>query len=248
MSLRIAELAADPSARFPPVEDALREPDGLLAFGGDLSPARLLDAYRNGIFPWYSDGDPILWWSPSQRAVLRTDAVRLPRRLQRDLRHCGWQVRADTCFAQVVGACATAPRQGQSGTWITAAMQQAYLRLHQLGHAHSIEVWNGDALVGGLYGVAVGRMFCGESMFSAASGASSVALAMLARTLHGWGWPLIDAQVANAHTQRLGAESWPRAAYLEVLQGLRDADGVVGGWTTRFGEPRATVLGDRPPA
>ena len=248
MSLRIARLPEDPAAAFPSVEEALREPDGLLAFGGDLSAPRLLEAYRNAIFPWYSDGDPILWWSPSRRAVLRTEAVRLPRRLQRALRHCSWRVRADTCFEAVVGACATAPRNGQSGTWITAEMRQAYLRLHRLGHAHSIEVWAGDALVGGLYGVAVGRMFCGESMFSAASGASSVALAMLARTLHGWGWPLIDAQVANAHTLRLGAQLWPRAEYVRALQGLRDAGGLRGAWTNRFGDPRASALSDRPPA
>lgn len=248
MSLRIAELPADPAAPFPPVEHALRNPDGLLACGGDLTPQRLLTAYCGGIFPWYSDGEPILWWSPSRRAVFRSDGVRLPSRLQRRLRNLPWVVRADTDFAALVAACAAAPRNGQAGTWITPAMQQAYLRLHRLGHAHSIEVYDGAVLVGGLYGVAVGRMFCGESMFSAASGASSVALAMLARTLRGWGWPLIDAQVPNPHTQRLGVETWPRARYLDALQSLRDAGGNPGPWTTRFGAADACLLSDRPPA
>ena len=248
MSLRLAELPADPSAPFPPVAVALRDPDGLLAFGGDLSPQRLLTAYRSGIFPWYSDGEPILWWSPSRRAVFRTNAVRLSSRLRRQLRRCTWEVRADTCFDAVVHACASVPRGGQAGTWITPAMRRAYAQLHGMGHAHSIEVFDGDALVGGLYGVSVGRLFCGESMFSAASGASSVALAMLARVLHAWNWPLIDAQVPNAHTQRLEVETWPRAAYLEALHGLRDADGIVGAWTTRFGAQQANALSDRPPA
>lgn len=248
MSLRIAELPADPTAPFPQIERALRDPDGLLAFGGDLSPQRLLTAYRSGIFPWYSDGEPILWWSPSRRAVFRTDGVRLPSRLRRRLRNCPWRVRADTCFETLVSACACAPRTGQAGTWITPAMQQAYLRLHRLGHAHSIEVFDGAVLVGGLYGVAVGRMFCGESMFSAVSGASSVALAMLARTLHGWDWPLLDAQVPNPHTQRLGVETWPRARYLEALHALRDADAAPGAWAMRFGTRDARMLADRPPA
>src|SRR5690606_29028750 len=171
-------LVDDPDAPFPPAALALREPDGLLAVGGDLSPRRLLNAYRGGIFPWYSDGQPILWWSPDPRLVFRTDAVRLSSRFRRSLRRCDWRVRADTDFAAVIAACADSPRLGQSGTWITASMRAAYLRLHQLGHAHSIEVWDRQGrLAGGLYGVAVGRMFFGENMFSAYSGGSKVALA-----------------------------------------------------------------------
>ena len=242
MSLRIFELDADPAAPFPPVERALAEPDGLLAFGGDLSPVRLLNAYANGIFPWFSDGEPILWWSPSRRAVFRTDGVNLPSRLRRKLRGSGWCVRADTAFARVVAGCA-APRNGEPGTWITPDMADAYVALHRLGHAHSIEVFDGEALVGGLYGVAVGRMFCGESMFSAAPGASSLALAALAQRLHGWGWPLIDAQVPNAHTRSLGVETWSRTDYLRALAAVRDAPEPPASWAGRFGEiPAATVV------
>ena len=245
MTLRIPQLPADPDAPFPPLEQALADPDGLLAFGGDLSPTRFLNAYRGGIFPWFSEGEPILWWSPSRRAVFRTDGVRLPSRLRRKLRGSGWVVRADTAFAQVVAGCA-APRAGQSGgTWITADMQAAYNALHALGHAHSIEVFDGARLVGGIYGVAVGRMFFGESMFSAESGGSKVALAGLARILSDWGWPLIDAQLDNPHLRRLGAESWPRARFL-AQSGLQvAAPGREGRWSTAFGVLEAAELGAR---
>lgn len=242
MSLRILPVDRDPGAPFPAVEHALAAPDGLLAFGGDLSPERLRNAYRHGIFPWFSEGEPILWWSPSRRAVFRTDGVHLSSRLKRGLRRSTWIVRADTCFDRVIAACAQAPRAGQSGTWITDGMATAYNRLHRLGHAHSIEVFDGEALVGGLYGVAVGRMFCGESMFSAQSGASGVALAALADRLQAWGWPLIDAQVPNDHTRRLGVETWPRAAYLQALQDLRDLPEPAGGWAARFGVVAASSL------
>jgi len=253
MSLRIAALPAHPDASFPPVDSALTEPDGLLAHGGDLTPARLINAYREGIFPWYSEGEPILWWSPSGRAVFRTDGVHLSSRFKRSLRTSRVVVRADTCFERVTSACAQAPRPGQAGTWITPAMQRAYVALHALGHAHSIEVFDGevpdgDCLVGGLYGVVVGRMFCGESMFSVRPGASSVALASLARRLHGWGWPLIDAQVPNDHTRRLGVETWSRPTYVAALHALRDAPEPAGSWTTRFGEMRATELATPVPA
>lgn len=244
MSVPIPELEADPEAPFPMPGSALAEPDGLLAWGGDLSPTRFLRAYRNGIFPWFSEGDPILWWSPSQRAVFRTDRVHLPSRLRRRLRNSGWTVRADTAFADVVAGCA-APRAGQPGTWITTGMQAAYLALHRQGHAHSIEVFDGDGrLVGGLFGLAFGRMFCGDSMYSAESGASSLALAMLAGRLRHWGWPLIDAQVPNDHTRRLGVEIWPRAAYLAALAGLRDAPGMPGTWREAFGEWPASSLAE----
>lgn len=253
MSLRIAPLPADPEAPFPPVDSALPEPDGLLAFGGDLTPTRLINAYRHGIFPWYSQGEPILWWSPSVRAVFRTDEVHLSSKFKRGLRKSRLVVRADTCFERVIEACAHAPRPGQSGTWITPAMQRAYVQLHSLGHAHSIEVFDGyapdgDCLVGGLYGVAVGRMFCGESMFSNRPGASSLALAALARRLHAWGWPLIDAQVPNDHTGRLGVETWSRTAYLAAVHVLRDLPEPPRTWSVRFGEMLAPELASQVPA
>ena len=235
MTLRLPQLAPDPRAPFPPVELALDEPDGLLAFGGDLSPERVLNAYASGIFPWYSDGEPILWWSPSRRAVFRTDGVRLPSRLRRRLRNSGWSVRADTAFAQVVAGCA-APRDGQSGTWITADMQAAYNTLHALGIAHSIEVFDGEALVGGLFGLSFGHLFCGDSMYSLRSGASTLALAALANRLHSWGWPIIDAQVPNAHTRSLGVETWPRGRYIAAVLALRELTWQPGSWTQRFGE------------
>lgn len=236
MTLRLAELPSDPHAPFPPVDAALADPDGLLAFGGDLSPTRFLNAYRSGIFPWFSEGEPILWWSPSRRAVFRTDGVHLASRLRRRLRNSGWVVRADTAFAQVVAACA-APRAKQSGgTWITTGMAEAYAALHRLGHAHSIEVFDGGRLVGGLFGLSFGHMFCGDSMYSAESGASSLALVALARRLHGWGWPIIDAQVPNRHTRSLGMETWARDDYMQALAGLRDRAAPAGSWTRCFGE------------
>ncbi|HEY0180193.1 MAG TPA: leucyl/phenylalanyl-tRNA--protein transferase [Dokdonella sp.] len=210
--------AAAPDA-FPPVEHALAEPDGLLAAGGDLSPPRLLAAYRRGIFPWYSRGEPILWWSPAMRAVFDTGAMHVPRRLARWLRGCTWTLRADTAFAEVVRACA-APRAKQRGTWITPEMHAAYVRLHRLGHAHSVEAWDGDRLAGGIYGVAIGRMFFGESMFSAAPNGSKVALLALARLLHARGCPLLDAQVASPHLFTLGARLLPRAEFCARVAAL----------------------------
>jgi leucyl/phenylalanyl-tRNA--protein transferase len=218
------------------VSSALREPNGLLAAGGDLQPQRLLAAYRQGIFPWFSEGEPILWWSPSPRTVFRTDGVHLSRRDRRTLRGLGWTARADTRFADVIEACARMPRPGQDGTWITDAMQAAYRELHRLGHAHSVEVFDDDDnLVGGIYGVAVGRMFFGESMVSLVSGGSKAALAALAHRLHDWGWPLIDAQVENPHLQRLGAECWPRARFIAAIELQTAQPGHVGSWTQVFG-------------
>ena len=237
-------LGADPESPFPPAESALREPDGLLAIGGDLSPARLLNGYANGIFPWYAEGQPLLWWSPDPRTVFTTDGVRLSSRFRRQLRRCDWTVVADRDFDAVVLACARAPRAGQHGTWITDAMREAYARLHRLGHAHSIEVRDGgDRLVGGLYGVALGRMFYGESMFSARSGGSKVALAALAYVLRGWSWPLIDAQVENPHLVRLGAASWPRARFLAEVRRLTAREGRPGPWGDAFGSLPASTLG-----
>ena len=233
--MHLPVLDADPAAPFPPVESALRDPDGLLAAGGDLSPARLLNAYRHGIFPWFSRGDPILWWCPDPRMVFRTDGVRLSTRFRRELRHSNWTLRADTGFDAVIDACARIPRRGDHGTWITPAMRSAYRELHRLGHAHSVEVRDGERLVGGIYGVAIGRMFFGESMFSAESGGSKVALAGLALRLRGWGWPLIDAQVENPHLVRLGAQAWPRPEFVQTVRELVEATGTDGPWTDRFG-------------
>lgn len=245
MSRHPVVLSADPAAPFPPVEQALREPDGLLAVGGDLSPPRLLAAYRHGIFPWYSQGQPILWWSPDPRTLFRTDAVHLSTRLRRSLRTSDWLVRADTAFDAVVAACASSPRLGQHGTWILPQMRQAYARLHRLGHAHSVEVFDAQGeLAGGIYGVAVGRMFFGESMFSARPGGSKLALAALARHLHAWGWPLIDAQVDNPHLRSLGAQSWPRRQFLKQVRALVDQPGREGSWSGAFGvQPAAALAG-----
>lgn len=238
-------LSPDPDAPFPPPERALRQPDGLLAMGGDLSPGRLLNAYRHGVFPWPSEGYPLLWWCPDPRTVFRTDGVRLSSKFRRSLRHCPWTVRADTAFAEVIAACAQAPRPHQDGTWITEEMLAAYRRLHELGHAHSVEVYDGERLVGGIYGVAIGRMFFGESMFSARSGGSKVALAALARHLHEWGWPLLDGQVENPHLLSLGAESMPRAAFLAEVAALTALPEPAGPWTGRFGDWPASRLAER---
>jgi len=242
-----ALLGPDPGAPFPDPSTALREPDGLLAVGGDLKPQRLLRAYAEGIFPWYSQGQPLLWWSPDPRAVFATDGVHLSSRFRRQLRRSDWTVVADRAFDQVVQACANAPGRGGHGTWITEAMLAAYSTLHALGHAHSIEVLDTESrLVGGLYGVAVGRMFFGESMFSGQSGGSKLALAALAQALHGWGWPLIDAQVENAHLQRLGMQAWPRPRFLAEVRRLATLPGRVGPWHEAFGRQPAARFGTPP--
>jgi leucyl/phenylalanyl-tRNA--protein transferase len=242
MNRRLTLLSDDPAAPFPPVDRAWREPDGLLAVGGDLSPTRLLNAYRSGIFPWYSDGQPILWWSPDPRLIFRTDGVRLSTRFRRSLRNSTWTVRADTAFEAVIHACARTPRKGQLGTWITTGMENAYIELHRLGHAHSVEVFDADRLVGGIYGVAIGRMFFGESMFSAESGGSKVALAALAHRLCDWGYPLIDAQVANPHLLTLGAEYMARGHFIDAVAQLTVFEGRTGSWTEAHGELRAADL------
>jgi leucyl/phenylalanyl-tRNA---protein transferase len=247
MSIELpAWLGDDPQAPFPPVSRALREPDGLLAAGGDLSPARLLDAYARGIFPWYSEGQPILWWSPDPRMVFRSDGVHLSARFRRSLRGSNWEACADTAFEAVIDACAGSPRAGQHGTWITPAMRAAYVALHRLGHAHSIEVLDDGRLVGGIYGVAIGRMFFGESMFSIASGGSKVALAALAHRLRKWDWPLVDAQVENDHLRRLGAESWPRRDFIAAIADLCGQPVAPGPWTERFGRLPASELAAPP--
>ena len=225
----LPQLRADAMDPFPDPCSALTAPNGLLAFGGDLSPERLLAAYRQGIFPWFSADEPILWWSPDPRCVLRTEHLHMPRSLRRQLRGRHWQVSVDHAFEPVIRACA-APRGDGSGSWIVPAMIDAYLQLHRLGHAHSVEVWDDARLVGGIYGVAVGRLFCGESMFSAESGGSKVALIALAQLLRELEVPLIDTQVANPHTLGLGAIELPRRDYLRELARLRQLPLQEGSW------------------
>jgi len=208
----------DHSYRFPPVEYALREPDGLLAVGGDLAPERILNAYRHGIFPWFSPGQPILWWSPDPRAVLFPERLKVSRSLRKSISHHTFRVTFDTAFAQVIRACAETPRRGQAGTWISEEMQQAYFRLHELGYAHSVESWLGDELVGGLYGLRLGRIFFGESMFSRRTDASKVPFVHLVRKLQSEGVVLIDCQVTTEHLLSLGAEEIPRQRFIELLE------------------------------
>ena len=240
MSIELHWLGKDENATFPPVETALDEPDGLLAAGGDLSETRLLNAYRNGIFPWFSDGQPILWWSPNPRMVFKTDAIHLSKKFQRQLKKSNWEIRVDTAFDEVIRQCATLPRKGQGGTWIHAEMIAAYSALHRHGHAHSVEVFSEEKLVGGIYGIAIGRMFFGESMFSAQSGASNVALAGLGKILHSWGWPLLDAQVENPHLQFMGAMFMPRAEFVEELAHLCKLAEMPGLWSGRIAPFAAT--------
>jgi leucyl/phenylalanyl-tRNA--protein transferase len=227
---RIAILRADSDDPFPPVETALRDPDGLLAAGGDLSPGRLLDAYAHGIFPWFSEGDPILWWSPDPRAVFDTNNVHISTKLRRWLRQSDWTLRADTNFAQVMRACAAPRAQQGGGTWITRSMLRAYEHLHELGFAHSVEAYDGDELVGGIYGITLGRMFFGESMFSGATNGSKVVLIALCRMLHANGFPLLDAQIANAHTLSMGATEMQRSDFVGHVAKHASMAGLAGNW------------------
>ena len=209
--------SADPVDRFPDPEQALPEPNGLLAAGGDLSPARVLAAYRQGIFPWYEDGQPILWWSPDPRAVIPAGRMHISRGLRRLLRSGRYQLSLDQECAGVIEGC-TKPRAGRPGTWITRDMHTAYLELHRMGHVHSIEVWEDHVLIGGLYGVALGRVFCGESMFSQRNNASKVAMACLDRILDQAGFELMDCQMYTPHLASLGAQTMSRRRYLEKLR------------------------------
>ncbi|HET6492287.1 MAG TPA: leucyl/phenylalanyl-tRNA--protein transferase [Burkholderiales bacterium] len=204
---------------FPPVTRALREPNGLLAAGADLSVVRLTEAYRRGIFPWYGAGQPLLWWSPNPRMVLFPPELRLSRSLRKRLRRRDYVIRCDSAFDAAVRACA-APRAGQSGTWITEEMIAAYGALHCHGLAHSVETWIDDDLVGGLYGVALGRMFYGESMFARATDASKIALAHLVKQLARWNFGMIDCQMQTAHLASFGAREIPRAEFTRSLQEL----------------------------
>jgi leucyl/phenylalanyl-tRNA--protein transferase len=204
---------------FPPLERALEEPNGLLAAGADLSVERLVGAYERGIFPWYSDGQPILWWSPDPRMVLSPDSLKIPRSLRKRLARRDYEVTADAAFEDVIRGCA-APRREHDGTWITDDMLAAYVGLHRAGYAHSIETWVGGRLAGGLYGVALGRMYYGESMFTRVPDASKIALVHLARHLERSGFGLIDCQMATAHLARFGAREIPRAAFVLKLKEL----------------------------
>ena len=205
-----------PSDPFPPVERALHEPNGLLAAGGGLSVARLVDAYQRGIFPWFSEGDPVLWWSPDPRMVLRTDRVHVSRSLRRRLRRGDYEVSFNRAFGDVLQACA-APRRAESGTWLVTSMVRAYERLHRAGVAHSIEVWMNGELAGGLYGVALGRMFFGESMFTRQTDASKVAIVTLAAQLVRWGVPIVDCQMRTEHLASLGAVDVPRRDFVRTV-------------------------------
>ena len=202
---------------FPAVEQALTEPNGLLAFGGDLRPERILAAYRRGIFPWYQDDQPILWWSPDPRAILFPEQVHISRSMRKLLQSEYFSVRMDTNFAGVMDGCAEITER-RSGTWITPAMRSAYCQLHERGYAHSIEVWRNDSLVGGLYGIALGAVFFGESMFSREENASKVALIRLCQQLQRWGFAVIDCQVANPHLHSMGATTIARSAFVQLLE------------------------------
>ena len=213
------------NAPFPPVNRALRESNGLLAAGGDLSALRLLEAYRHGIFPWFNPGEPILWWSPDPRMVLIPGEFKTSRSLDKVLRNAAYEVRCDTAFEQVMRGCA-APRGGHHGTWIHEDMIAAYCALYEIGYAHSVEVWMDGRLVGGLYGVSIGRMFYGESMFSHASNASKIALAYLARQLERWQFKMIDCQMNTAHLASLGAREISRSEFIARLQELINCESV----------------------
>ena len=205
--------AKDP---FPPVERALRNPNGLLAAGGQLSTERLLEAYRRGVFPWYSGVEPVLWWSPDPRMVLYCEELKVSRSLAKNRRNKGYEVAVDTAFAEVLEGCGHRPQ----GTWLGTDMKKAYLRLHRAGYAHSFETWRDGELVGGLYGVAIGRMFFGESMFSRATDASKVALVELVGELRARNFPLIDCQMHTPLLASLGAREIPRRSFLRELTAL----------------------------
>jgi leucyl/phenylalanyl-tRNA--protein transferase len=205
-----------PGAPFPPADRALAEPNGLIAAGGDLSVATLVEAYARGIFPWFGEGDPILWWSPDPRMVLPTDGFHVSRSLARRLGRGGFRVSMDEAFAAVVDACA-APRRDEAGTWLVPAMRAAYRDLHAASLAHSVEVWIDGDLAGGIYGVGLGRMFFGESMFSRRTDGSKIALAFLTAQLWRWNMPVLDCQLVSAHLATLGARSMPRRDFLPLV-------------------------------
>jgi len=219
----------DRNGAFPSVDCALADPDGLLAIGGDLSVSRLLEAYRRGIFPWYSEGQPILWWSPDPRLVLTPDRIHVSKSLRKTLRRNRFRISMDTAFDEVITRCA-APRYGQSGTWITREMCEAYGKLHRQGFAHSVEIHDGDELVGGLYGVSIGRAFFGESMFSALPNASKIALVYLGRQLARWDFPMIDCQVRTEHLVSMGATEISRRDFVDLIERACGLNHPAGRW------------------
>jgi len=214
---------------FPPIQSALKDPNGLLAAGGDLSSERLLDAYRHGIFPWFSEGDPILWWSPDPRMILIPAELKISRSLGKSLRNRSYEARFDSAFDEVMAGCA-APRKGEPGTWISGAMIEAYRGLYRLGYGHSVETWIDGELAGGLYGVAIGRAFFGESMFSHARDASKIALAALVAHLRSAGFGLIDCQMRTRHLESLGAREIPRRRFSGLLEELIHYPHSPGSW------------------
>ena len=222
--------AIDADSPFPPLEQALTSPNGLLAIGGELNHERLLDAYRQGIFPWFSAGDPLLWWSPNPRMVLFPDELKISRSLQQRLKKQDYEVRFDSAFRRVIEACATCPREGQPGTWIVPEIVEAYCRLYELGHAHSVETWIAGKLAGGLYGVSLGRMFYGESMFHLVNDASTIAFVHLVRHLAAQGVGMIDCQMKTAHLATFGAREISRQAFAEHLSDLVGTTGHTVTW------------------
>ena len=219
MTIYLTEL--DSTLYFPSPEEALTEPNGLLAIGGDLSPARLLTAYYNGIFPWYSPYQPILWWSPDPRGILPVAQLHISRSLRKTLNKTSLRFTVNHAFMDVVTACA-APRRYSEDTWITSEFMQSYAVLHEMGQAHSVEVWDNDQLVGGLYGLSVGKLFCGESMFHRQTDASKLALVALCQHLSRYDAPLIDCQMQNSYLETMGVQEWPRAEFLRQLAQLRE--------------------------
>ncbi|WP_158969766.1 leucyl/phenylalanyl-tRNA--protein transferase [Paraglaciecola sp. L3A3] len=222
---------------FPRCEYALDEPNGLLAFGGDLSVARLIKAYKNGVFPWYSQGEPILWWSPDPRGILLLDEFKCSKSLAKFSRNCDFQISVNMAFDQVIDSCANVPRN-DSGTWITAEMIQAYKNLHNQGHAHSIEIWHDQELIGGLYGVAVGKVFCGESMFHTVTNASKLAMLNLVKLLKADGAVFIDCQMQNPHLASLGCMEIPREHFLAKLKQQTEHSFSPSLWRVRYLEPQ----------
>jgi leucyl/phenylalanyl-tRNA--protein transferase len=217
---------------FPPVEEA--HPTGLLAVGGDLSTERLLAAYRLGIFPWYSENEPILWWSPDPRLIVDLDDFKISRSLRKTINKRTFHVTFDQAFGRVIQACANMPREGQPGTWITDEMREAYERLHKVGYGHSVEAWFGGELAGGLYGVSLGKVFFGESMFHQRTDASKVALAALVERLRSWNFAFIDAQMTTEHLLRLGAKELPRRVFLKRLGEALRSPTKKGKWTVEM--------------
>ena len=231
--LDLPRLGPQACAPFPPPGDALSVPNGLLAWGGDLRSERLLNAYRRGIFPWYQEGQPILWWSPAPSCVILTQDVHVSRRTRRRFNSGSHRISADLAFEEVIRACA-APRDHDAGTWITTDMMEAYVNLHHQGHAHSVEVWEGPELVGGIYGLAIGTAFFGESMFSRRVDASKIALIALCKQLVDWSFGLLDCQVSNPHLVRMGAVEISRQEFTDRLSELVINPGFPGSWTELF--------------